>query len=95
MTLYERESARRIIEKVKDHHERDTKSYVLKHSSEKEYVEVAQEDVKIIGSYFTNNRLKSKITEALLIKQERPSLNVQDHSFQLKFLNVFELILLR
>ena len=77
-------STRLIIERVKDHGGRDTKSHILKHSSEKEQVEVAQEDFQIISSHFQNNRLKSKIAEALLIKQELPSLNVQDQS---KFLN--------
>ena len=81
------ESARRIIERVKDHGGRDTKSHVLKHSSEKEHVEVTQEEFKIIGSNFKNNRLKRKIAEALLIKQKRPSLNVQDQSVELKLLN--------
>ena len=76
---YVGELARRIIERVKDHGERDTKSHVLKHSSEKEHIEVTQEDFKIICSNFKNNRLKSKIAEALLIKQKRPSLNVQDN----------------
>ena len=57
------ESARRIIERVKDHGGRDTKSHVLKHNSEKEYVEVTQEGLKIIGSKFKNNRLKRKIAD--------------------------------
>ena len=81
------ESARRIIERVKDHGGRDTKSHVLKHSSEKEHAEVTQEDFKIIGSNFKNNRLKRKVAEALLIKQKRPSLNVQVQSVRLKLLN--------
>ena len=81
------ESARRIIERVKDHGGSDTKSHILKHSSEKEQVEVTQEDFTIIGSNFKNNRLKRKIAEALLIKQKRPSLNVQDQSVELKLLN--------
>ena len=34
------ESARRVIERVNDHGGRDTKSHVLKHSSEKEHVKV-------------------------------------------------------
>ena len=94
MDDYIGESARRIIERVKDYGGRDTKSHVLKHSSEIEHVEVTQEDFKIIGSNFENNRLKRKITGALLIKQKRPSLNVQHQSVELKFLNkVFELIL--
>ena len=81
------ESARRIIERVKYHGGRDTKSHVLKHISEKEQVEVTKEDFKITGSHFKNNRLKRKIAEALLIKQEHPSLNVQDQSAKLKLLN--------
>ena len=81
------ELARRIIERVKYHGERDTKSHVLKHISEKEQVEVTKEDFKITGSHFKNNRLKRKIAEALLIKQEHPSLNVQDQSAKLKLLN--------
>ena len=81
------ESTRCIIERVKCHGGRDTKSHVLKHSSEKEHVEVPQEDFKIIGSHFKNNRLKRKIAEALLMKHEHPSLNVQDQSIELKLLN--------
>ena len=84
---YVGESARRIIKRLKDHVGRDTKSHLLKHSSEKEHVEVTQEDFKIIGSHFKNNRLKRKIAVALLIKQERPSLNVQDQSVELKLPN--------
>ena len=81
------ESARRVIGRVKDHCGRDTKSYILKQSSEKEHVEVALEYFKIMGSHFKNNRLKRKIAEALLIKRERPSLNVQDQSVEPKLLN--------
>ena len=76
------ESARHVIERVKDHGGRDTKSH-----AEKEHVEVTQEDFKIISSHFENNRLERKITETLLIKHERPSLNVQDQSVELKLLN--------
>ena len=53
----------------------------------REHVEVTQEDFKIIGSHFKNNRLKRKIAEALLMKQEHPSLVVQDQSVELKLLN--------
>ena len=66
---------------------RDTKSHVLKHSSEKEHVEFTEEDFKNISSHFKNNRLKRKIAEALLVKQKRLSLNVQDQSVELKLLN--------
>ena len=61
------ESARRIIERVKDHGGRNTesKSHVLKHNSEKEHVEVTKENFKIIGSHFKNNRFKRKIAEII------------------------------
>ena len=75
------------ISKTCNHCGRDTKSYILKQSSEKEHVEVALEYFKIMGSHFKNNRLKRKIAEALLIKRERPSLNVQDQSVEPKLLN--------
>ena len=81
------ESARRVIERSKDHGERDTKSHVLKHSSKKQHVEVTQKAFKTIGIYFKNNRLKRKITEALLIKHECPYLNVQDQSIELILLS--------
>ena len=81
------ELARRIIERVKDYGEWDTKSHVVKHISEKEHVEVTQEDFKIISSHFKNNRLKRKIAEALLMKQKRPSLNVQGQWVELKLLD--------
>ena len=84
---YVGESARCIIERVKDHSGRDIKSHVLKHSSEKEHAEVIQEDFKIIGIHFKNNRLEWNITETFLIKQEHPSFNVQDQSVELKLTN--------
>ena len=84
---YTGKSARHIIERVRDYGGRDTKSHVLEHSSEKEHVEVTKEDFKIISSNFKNNRLKRKIPKVLLIKQKRPSLNVQDQSVELKLLS--------
>ena len=41
---------------------------------------------KTLGSHF-KNRIKKKIDEALLIEQERLSLNVQDQSVELTFSN--------
>ena len=82
-----RESAKSIIKRVRDNGGRNTRSHVLRDSSEKEHAEDTQEDFEIIGSHFKNSRLKRKIAETLLIKQERPSLDVQDQSVELKFLN--------
>ena len=42
------ESARRIIERVKGYGGRDTKSHVLKHSSEKEHVTLHKKSLKLL-----------------------------------------------
>ena len=41
-------------------------------------------EFKIIVKGFDNNRVKRKISEALLIKQYRPTLNKQENSISLK-----------
>ena len=82
------ESAKCVILRVKDQGGRDSKTHVLKYSIENEQVEVTQKDFKVIGSHFKNSRLKRKIAEPLLIKQERPALNNQDQSVELKLLNL-------
>ena len=38
----------------------ETPNHILKHTSEKEHVEITQEDFKIIDSNFKNNRLKKE-----------------------------------
>ena len=55
------ESARCIIERVKDHGGTDTKSHVSKHRSDKKHLEVTQEDFKIIGSHLkkTDSKIRS------------------------------------
>lgn len=80
------ELAKRVIKRVKDHGGRDTKSHVLKHNIQNEDVEVTLKDFKIIGSHFNNSRLKRKIAEELLINQERPILNDQDQTVEVKLL---------
>ena len=44
-------------------------------------------DFKIISSGFKNNCCRRKIAEAILIKQIKPSLNVQEKSYELKLFN--------
>ena len=44
-------------------------------------------DFKIIGSGFMNNYCRRKIEEALLIKQIKPSLNVQEKLYEMKLFN--------
>ena len=47
---------------------------------------VSLNEFKILGKGFNNNRVNRKI-EALLIKQYRPTLNIQENSISLELFN--------
>ena len=81
------ESARRISERIIDHNGRDQKSHIFKHSCDKNHLNVGTNDFTIIGSGFKYNTFKRKVAEALLIRQIKPSLNVQEKSIELKLFN--------
>ena len=83
---YVGESARRIIERIKDPNGRDDTSHALKHSIEKSHKNVKTIDFKIIDKNFHNNKQKQECAEALWIKDLRPTLNTQEKSIQIKFL---------
>ena len=84
---YIEESGRRISEKIIDNNGRDKKSQIFKHSSEKCRQHFPTNSFKIIGNRFKNNSLKRRVSEALLIKQIKMSLNVQQNSIELKLFN--------
>ena len=81
------ESGRQVIERVKDRNGRDKSSHMLRHFVEKNHTEVKVNDFMVIGRNYRNNVRKRKVAEALLIKQFRPTLNVQEQSVALKILN--------
>ena len=83
------ETGRWIIERVANHAGKDKKSHLLKHALTQNYRDVDLGNMKIIDSSFHNNMLKRKISEALYIKQYRPSLNSQEQSVELKLFNKF------
>ena len=64
------ESARRIMDRVKDHDGQDTKSHVLKHSSEKEHVEVTQGDFK--SSAVISHQTQQEDCWGIINKTEAP-----------------------
>ena len=70
-----------ISKRIIDHNGRNQKSHIFKRSSEKCHQHF---HAKMIGNGFKNNSLRWKISEALLIKQIKPSLNVQGNSIELK-----------
>ena len=80
---YIRESGCWISKILIDHNGEDLKSHIFKHSSEKCHQRFHTNSFKIFGNGFKNNSLKWKISEALLIKQIKPSLNVQGKSIEL------------
>ena len=81
------ESRHRISEKIIDLNGRDQKSHIFKHNSEKCYQYFHTNSFKLIGKGFKNNSFKRKVSEALLIKQIKPSLSVQEKSIELKLFN--------
>ena len=84
---YLRETGKRIIERSADHCGKDKQSHLLRHALNNNHKIVDLKDFKIIDSSYHNNRFKRKISEALYIKEYKPSLNTQEQSVQLKLFN--------
>ena len=77
---YVGESARHISERTIDHSNRDQNSHFFKHSRCKNHPNTNKTHFKIISSGFNNNYCRRKIAKVHLIKQIKPSLNVQEKS---------------
>ena len=73
------ETDRRIEERIMDHNKRDKNFHLLKHSREKNHQLVWENNFKVLGNNYRSN-CKRKISEALFIKQLKPSLNVKEKS---------------
>ena len=80
------ETDRRVIERVMDHNKRDKMSHMLKHSRDKLHNHVWEDDFKLLGNNNQSN-IKRKISESLLTRQLKPSLNKQDKSIPLNLYN--------
>ena len=61
-------------------------SHKLKHSREEGHTHVWDKDVKVLGNNY-RSAFKRKISEALFIKQLKPSLNVKEKSIRLHLYN--------
>ena len=72
---------RSLHEQICDHSGKDSKSHMLKHSLENNHKQVSFEDFRMLRNGYTNSKFKRKISEALFIKELRPSLNTQKHLF--------------
>ena len=74
------ETARRINERVLEHAGKDKKSHMLQHNLQSGHPSVSLNEFKILGKGFNNNRVKRKISKALLIRKYRPTLNTEENS---------------
>ena len=81
---YLRETGKRIIERSAEHCGKDKQSHLLRHVLNNNHKTIDLKDFKITDSSYHNNRLKTKISEALSIKQYKSSLNTEEQSVQLK-----------
>ena len=81
------ETGRTVIERSADHCGKDKQSHQLRYALNNNHKTVDLKDFKIIDSTYHNNRFKRKISEALSVKQYKPSLNTQEQSLQLKLFN--------
>ena len=81
------ETGRRISERIIDRAGRDSNSYVYNYCIKAGHGFPDINDFKIIGSNFRKNVFKRKISEALLIKHLKPTLNKQEKSIELKVFN--------
>ena len=77
----------RLHERICDHSGKDSKSHMLKHSLENNHKQVSFEDFRMLRNGYTNSKFKRKISEALFIKELRPSLNTQETSVPLLLYN--------
>ena len=83
---YVGETDRRIEERIVDHNKHDKNSHLLKHSREKNHQHVWENNFKVLDNNYRSN-FKRKISEAVFIKQLKPSLNVKEKSIQLQLCN--------
>ena len=77
------ETQRRISERVKDHQGRDHNSNIHTHALGKSHETINMNNIEILSTAHRHN-YNRKITEALLIKKLKPSLNTQEKSIPLK-----------
>ena len=77
------ETDRRILERVIDHSGRDKNSTVFKHSAITGHKIISMTDVKLVAKGFKSDEPR-EIAEAFLIREQKPSLNIQNLSKTVK-----------
>ena len=80
-------TARRLNERIMEHAGKDNKSHILKHTLQSGHPSVSPNEFKILQKGYNNNKVKRKISEALLIRKHRPSLNIHENLVPLELFN--------
>ena len=84
---YVGEIARRFSELIINRSDCDDKSHLIEHAEKTGYENMNIDHFEILLNGYRNNKFKGKVAEALHIKHERPTLNVQEQSVPLKLFN--------
>ena len=84
---YNCETGRRLIERVHEHSGKDVRSHVFKHSIDTDHSIVTIHDFRVFKTRYRQKKFRRKLSEALLIKQNKPALNKQEASIPLKLFN--------
>ena len=79
------ETERQIYERILDHSGRDINLTVFRHSRLTGHEPITMNNVKVIAKGFKRSDTR-ELTEALLITEQKPTLNVQYHSKLYNFL---------
>ena len=81
------EIGRRFSERIIDHSGRDDKSHLYVHAKKIGHENVNIDHFEILSNGYKSNKFKRKLAEALHIKHERPTMNIQEQSVPLKLFN--------
>ena len=84
---YLSEAARILNERIMERAGKDNKSHMLKHTLQSGHPSVSANDFRILQKGYNNSKVKRKISEALLIRKHRPSLNIHENSVPLELFN--------
>ena len=76
------ETARRIILRAEDHTGKDKNSHIFQHSNSTKHPRAKETNFEVLAINYPNRR-KRKLAEAMFIRDEKPSLNVQKDSYKL------------
>ena len=87
MIIYVGQSGLRVLERVKYHNGRDTSSHIFKYCVADDHQFVSCDELKFVGRNCCNNKRKLKIAVVLLIKNLKPSLNMQEKSVEFRLFN--------